>query len=69
MYGIQRAISAGDASLAQVFDFVRLPLSVGLAWWAFSEVPDPWMWAGAAIIFVATVYTTRREARMARQGG
>ncbi|MDF1720277.1 MAG: DMT family transporter [Minwuia sp.] len=67
MYGIQRAISAGDASLAQVFDFVRLPLSVALAWWAFSEIPDPWMWAGAAIIFVATVYTTRREAQMARQ--
>ncbi len=66
-YGIQRAISAGDASLAQVFDFVRLPLAVGMAWWAFAEVPDPWMWAGAAIIFMATVYTTRREARMARQ--
>jgi drug/metabolite transporter (DMT)-like permease len=66
MYGIQRAISAGDASLAQVFDFVRLPLSVGLAWWAFSEVPDPWMWAGAAVIFIATVYTTRREAQLAR---
>lgn len=67
MYGIQRAISAGDASLAQVFDFVRLPLSVGLAWWAFAEVPDPWMWAGAAIIFIATVYTTRREAQLARR--
>ena len=67
MYGIQRAISAGDASLAQVFDFVRLPLSVGLAWWAFAEVPDPWMWAGAAIIFIATVYTTRREAQLARK--
>ena len=67
MYGIQRAISAGDASLAQVFDFVRLPLSVGLAWWAFAEIPDPWMWAGAAIIFIATVYTTRREAQLARK--
>jgi len=67
MYGIQRAISAGDASLAQVFDFVRLPLSVGLAWWAFAEVPDPWMWAGAGIIFIATVYTTRREAQLARK--
>lgn len=66
MYGIQRAISAGDASLSQVFDFLRLPLAVLAAWLAFSEVPDPWMWVGAAVIFAATVYTTRREAQLAR---
>ncbi|WP_416896719.1 MAG: DMT family transporter [Minwuia sp.] len=63
MYGIQRAISAGDASLSQVFDFVRLPLAALAAWLVFSEVPDPWTWAGAAVIFAAAVYTTRREAR------
>ncbi|WP_417513406.1 DMT family transporter [Minwuia sp.] len=61
MYGIQRAVSVGEASLTQVFDFVRLPVSALAAWWAFSEVPDKWMWAGAAIIFAAAVYTTRRE--------
>lgn len=66
MYGIQRAISAGDASLSQVFDFMRLPLAVIGAWWAFSEVPDPWMWAGAAVIFAATLYTTRRESQLSR---
>jgi drug/metabolite transporter (DMT)-like permease len=65
MYGIQRAVSAGDASLSQVFDFVRLPLSALAAWWVFSETPDAWMWAGAAVIFCAAVYTTRREARTA----
>ena len=67
MYGIQRAISAGDASLSQVFDFMRLPLAAFAAWLAFSEVPDPFMWVGAAVIFAATLYTTQRESRLARR--
>lgn len=65
MYGIQRALGAGDTSLTQVFDFVRLPVAALAAWIAFSQVPDPWMWAGAAIIFIAAVYTTRRESKQA----
>lgn len=67
LYGIQRAVSVGDASLSQVFDFVRLPIAVAFAWFMFAEVPDPWMWLGAAVIFGATVYTTRREAQLARR--
>lgn len=65
MYGIQRALGAGDTSLTQVVDFIRLPVAALAAWIAFREVPDPWMWAGAAVIFIAAVYTTRRESRMA----
>ncbi|MEC9345336.1 MAG: DMT family transporter [Pseudomonadota bacterium] len=66
LYGIQRALQIGEASLGQVFDFMRLPLSVGLAWWAFAEVPTIWTWLGAGIIFAASLYTTRREAQVAR---
>lgn len=65
MYGIQRAVTAGDASLTQVFDFIRLPIAVLAGWLAFREMPDPWMWAGAAIIAIAVIYTTRAEARRA----
>jgi len=64
MYGIQRALGAGDASLSQVFDFIRLPVAAAAAWLVFDEVPDPWMWAGAAVIFMAAVYTTRRETKL-----
>lgn len=67
MYGIQRALGAGDTSLTQVFDFIRLPAAALAAWIAFREIPDPWMWAGAAIIFIAAVYTTRRESLQAKR--
>lgn len=69
MYGIQRALGAGDTSLTQVFDFIRLPIAALAAWIAFRQVPDPWMWAGAAVIFAAAVYTTRRESRPERGSG
>jgi drug/metabolite transporter (DMT)-like permease len=65
MYGIQKALGAGDTSLTQVFDFIRLPVAALAAWIAFRQVPDPWMWAGAAVIFASAVYTTRRESRRA----
>jgi drug/metabolite transporter (DMT)-like permease len=63
MYGIQRALSVGETSLTQVFDFIRLPVAALAAWIAFREIPDPWMWAGAAVIFIAAIYTTRRESQ------
>ena len=34
----------------------------------FDEWPDTWVFVGAGIIITATLYITRREARLARQG-
>lgn len=61
MYGIQRALSLGDVGLTQVFDFVRLPLTFIIAYFAFDETLDVWFWLGGVIISAAAVYTTRRE--------
>jgi drug/metabolite transporter (DMT)-like permease len=54
-----------DASAATALDFIRLPFVAVLAWLFFTEVPDIWTWAGAAVIVAATVYIARHEARAA----
>lgn len=61
-----RGYAVADASLAQTFEFSRLPFTVGLAFLIFGEVIDLWTWVGALIIFSSAVYITRREARLAR---
>ena len=65
MYGIARALNIGEASLAIPFDFLRLPFTTFLAFFAFSEPLDAWTWLGAAIVFGSTLYITRREAASA----
>jgi drug/metabolite transporter (DMT)-like permease len=62
-----RGYAATDASLGMTFEFSRLPFSVGIAYLAFGETIDVWIWVGAAIIFGAAVYIVRREAQLARQ--
>jgi drug/metabolite transporter (DMT)-like permease len=61
-----RGYAATDASLAMTFEFSRLPFSVAIAYLAFGETIDAGTWAGAAIIFAASVYIVRREAQLAR---
>jgi drug/metabolite transporter (DMT)-like permease len=62
-----RGYAATDASLAQTFEFSRLPFTVALAYVAFGETIDIWTWVGALIIFASAVYITRREAQLQRQ--
>jgi drug/metabolite transporter (DMT)-like permease len=59
-----RGYAATDASLAQTFEFSRLPFTVVIAYLAFGETIDLWTWIGALIIFAAAVYITRREAQL-----
>jgi drug/metabolite transporter (DMT)-like permease len=60
-----RGYAATDASLAQTFEFSRLPFVVLLGYLAFAETIDTWTWIGALIIFSSAVYITRRESRLA----
>ena len=62
-----RGYAATDASLAQTFEFSRLPFTVAIAYVAFGETIDMWTWIGALIIFASAVYITRREAQLRRQ--
>ena len=62
-----RGYAATDVSLAQTFEFSRLPFAVILGYLAFGELIDRWVWVGAAIIFGSAVYITRREMQLRRR--
>ena len=61
-----RGYAKTDASLAQTFEFSRLPFTVAIGYAAFGETIDLWTWIGAFIIFGSAVYVTRREAQLKR---
>ena len=62
-YCVTRAMAAADASFVVPFDFLRLPLSVGLGILLFGEAFDMLTLIGAAVIFCAAWYNTWREER------
>jgi len=62
-----KAFSVADVTAIMPFDFTKLIFTASLGFVIFAEVPGIWTWAGGAVIFSATVYTARREARRTRQ--
>lgn len=64
---VSRALASTDATAVLPFDFARLPFAALIGFAAFGEFPDLWVWVGGAVIFGASVYIARREARAARQ--
>jgi drug/metabolite transporter (DMT)-like permease len=61
-----RACALADASALMPFEFLRLPVVAVFAFLLFGEVPDRWVWIGAAVIFSSTLYIAHREAAIAR---
>ena len=60
------ALKSADASVMAALDFLRLPFTAALAFALFGEIPEIWVWIGAAVIVVSTFYITARESRAAR---
>ena len=58
------ALRIADASIIAASDFLRLPITAGLAFALFGEVPDIWVWIGGGIIFLSTWYIAVRESRL-----
>lgn len=56
-----RALGLAEARTVQPFSFLRLPWSVGVGWLLFAELPGPWTWVGAAIIFGSSYYMLLAE--------
>lgn len=56
------ALRKADASLIAAFDFLRLPFTALFGFLLFGEVPDEFVWLGAAVIFGSTYFIARREA-------
>jgi drug/metabolite transporter (DMT)-like permease len=66
IYGISAAFRAGDASLAQAFDFLRLPATALLALLWFDQFPDVYVWIGTAVIAGSSIYIAHRESKRHR---
>jgi drug/metabolite transporter (DMT)-like permease len=62
---LSRAYAAADATAVLPFEFARLPFAAVIGFFAFRELPDIWAWLGGAVIFSASLYMVRREARKA----
>jgi len=63
-YAISRAYKAADAAYLQPYDYLKLPLNVGLGIAVFGFYPAGSMWIGAALIVGASAYIFRQESRM-----
>jgi len=61
------ALRMADASIIAPTDFLRLPITAGLGFALFGEVPEIWVWIGGGIIFLSTWYIAARESRLERK--
>jgi len=66
---LARAITAADSRIVWPFDFLRLPFAVLQGYFMFAELPGPWTWVGAVIIFASSYYIVQRETRAKAGGG
>jgi drug/metabolite transporter (DMT)-like permease len=60
------AYNRSEVSALEPFNFIRLIIAALIGYFAFSELPDIWTWAGGAIIVASTSYIARREAMIGR---
>ncbi len=64
---VVRGLAVGDATAVAPFDYTRLLFAAAFGYLVFGEVPDAWMWTGAAIVVAASVYIAQREIRLGRR--
>ncbi len=55
------SLKMADASVVMPFDFTRLIWAAAIGYWFFNEFPDMWVWLGAGVVFLSTLYITYRE--------
>lgn len=63
---VARSLAVADAGLIAPFDYLRLPVVALIAFFAFGEVPDVWVWVGGGVIAASSLYIAHREARADR---
>ena len=62
-----RAFKLSDTMAVLPLDFVRLLLATIYGIFLFGEPVDIWVWVGSLVILTSTIYTSHREAVMARE--
>ena len=61
---MSRALAAADATLVAPLDYLRLPIVALIAFLAFGEIPNVWVWIGGGVIAASSIYIAQREARL-----
>ena len=46
--------------------YLQMPFVAVVGYFAFDEVPDIWVWVGAAVICASTYYIMRADQRQAK---
>ena len=59
-----RALAATEATIVVPFDYLRLPVVALIAYLAFGETPDVWIWIGGGVIAASGIYIAHRESRV-----
>lgn len=58
---MSRAYKSADTTVLMAFTFLRLPVAAILGFFLFGEVPELWVWLGAAVIAASSIYIAHRE--------
>jgi drug/metabolite transporter (DMT)-like permease len=62
-YLLTLAYTVADAAYVQPFDDLKLPLNVLAGWLFFGYAPAGYLWLGAALILMASLFIMRNEMR------
>jgi len=63
---LTKAYASAEASAVLPYDFAKVVFAALIGFTVFSELPDAWTWVGMGVIFAATLYMARHEARSAQ---
>lgn len=61
------ALKQGEAQVVLPIEFSRLIWIAAIAFFAFGEIPDLYVWIGGGMIIVASTYITLRESRIKKK--
>ena len=58
-----KSYTMAEITSLESIEFIKLPIMALFGWMIFLEIPGTWTWIGGSIIFLSTIYISRREAK------
>jgi drug/metabolite transporter (DMT)-like permease len=58
-----KSYTMAEITSLESIEFIKLPIMALFGWMIFAEIPGTWTWIGGYIIFISTIYISRREAK------
>jgi drug/metabolite transporter (DMT)-like permease len=56
-----KSYTMAEITSLETIGFIKLPIIALLGWIIFTEIPGTWTWIGGLIIFISTIYISKRE--------